>query len=383
MMALKKILYVTDIVGLGGGETSLLNHLDYLDRSKFKPVFLSSKTGMLTAELEKRKIEIFTLNWGQVKRISNHVIYYPFISSLRLAKFLNKCCVDIVVANSFNSMAVIAPAAKLFNIPVVWICHGWWPTGRFTGIFINYFVSKTIAVSDFVKEKLQNQGNVHPSKIVQIPLGIDPAKYDYSRSGSSESIKDEFKLSRDFPIVGMIGRFQKIKGHHVFIKMASEISKTHPNIRYIIIGSEVFGKASETVYGSRIKELIHKLSLEKKVILTGFRDDVAQILSALDVLVVPSEVETFGMVVLEAMASGTPVISCAKGGPTEIIHDGKSGFHIDDQDPIKMAEKVRSLIDNKTVRETMRINAKKTVAQRYQIDDQVAKIEALYTGLLS
>ena len=382
-MQIKKVLYVTDIVGLGGGETSLLNHLDSLNRKEYMPTVLCSKSGMLTDKLLTIGIEVKIIKWRQAKKLAHFFIYYPFISFFKLLKFLYKSCFDIIHVNTFNSIVVIGPAAKLCNTPVVWTCHGWWPTGKITGIFINLFVSKTIAVSNFVKKKLQNPGNVHPSKIIQIPLGIEQARYLNVKPESIDSIKDEFNLPKDIPIVGMIGRYQKLKGHHVFIKMASEINKTHPNVCFMVIGSEVFGKASETAYGNQIKELIHDRALEKKVILTGFRDDIANILGALDVLVVPSEVETFGMVVLEAMASGPPVISCSKGGPTEIIHDGKNGFLIDGQDPVKMAKKVCYLIDNKEIGEKIKISAKQVITQKYLIKDQVSKIEAVYSDLLN
>ena len=379
-MKLINVLYMTDMVGLGGGETSLLYHLSVIDRNKFNPSVLCSKEGMFTDKLINNGIKAKIVEWKQIKKISRHIIYYPFISALKLIVFFAKHRVDIVNANSFNSMAVVAPIAKLYKIPIVWTCHGWWPTSKASGIFINNFVDKVIAVSGFVKSKLLEEGFVNPNKIIQIPLGIDLSKY--SRSSSDGAIRREFHIRKDAPLVGMIGRFQKIKGHHIFVRMAAEIIKTHPDVRFMIIGSGVFEKKSESDYGRKIHAMIMKSGLDEKIVLTGFRYDIPQILKTLDVLVVPSEIETFGLVIIEAMSMGVPVVSCAKGGPEEIIKDGKNGFIIAGQNPKEMAQKVLFLINNFNVRKRMGFNGKKTVTQKYQIKDQVTKIESLYRKLL-
>ena len=128
--------------------------------------------------------------------------------------------------------------------------------------------------------------------------------------------------------------------------------------------------------------MIRQSGIEEKIFLTGFRQDIPQILKSLDVLVVPSEVETFGMVVLEAMAMGVPVVSCAIGGPTEIVEDGENGFIFEKQDSIELAGKVKSILDNPVLKKTLEINGKKTVAQKYQIVDKAQKIEAIYEMLL-
>jgi glycosyltransferase involved in cell wall biosynthesis len=336
---------------------------------------------MFTNRLIYIGIKAKIVKWKQIKKISRHIIYYPFIPALKLIVFFAKHRVDIVNANSFNAMAVVAPIAKLYKIPIIWTCHGWWPTGKASGIFINNFVDKIIAVSGFVKNKLVKEGFVNPNKIIQIPLGINLS--NYSRSSSGEEIRREFRISKDAPLVGMIGRFQKIKGHHIFIKMASEIIKTNPNVCFMIVGSEMFGENEENKYEKEIRELICKSGIEEKFILTGFRQDVPQILKALDVLVVPSEIETFGMVVLEAMAMGVPVVNCARGGPTEIIIDGENGYNVSGQDPIKLGEKVKYLIDHPDIRSAMGIAGEKTVKQKYSIEEQITKIEKIYGHYLS
>ena len=375
----KKVLYITDIVGLGGGEGSLLNHLEHLDKKNY-PILLCPRQGMLTDNLSESGFKTFIVPWKQGKKLSGFVTL-PFSSLLVFVRFLKAKNIHIINANTFNAAVAISLASKLCRIPLVWTCHGWWPYGKMSGTFVNVLIDKVIAVSGFVKDKLLQEGYVKPSKIIQVPLGIDLSKYSNVKSG--EAVKREFRLTKNIPLVGMIGRFQKIKGHHIFVKMAAEIIKTHPNVHFMIVGSEVFGNASESDYGREIHDLIKKNGLDEKIILAGFRQDIPQILKALDVLVVPSEIETFGMVVLEAMAVGVPVVSCAKGGPSEIIKNGENGFSIDEQDPAKLSEKVKYLIDNPDIKKEIGSAGKRTVERNYRIENQVAKTEAIYKKLLN
>jgi len=379
-MVYNRILYISEMAGLGGGETSLLNHLSKLNDEIFYPIVICPKEGKLSDELNKKGIRVEYSAVNPIRRYGKLVIIYPLWQTLKFLYLLRKEKIQLINANGFHAMAVIAPAAKLCGIPLLWTCHGWWPRGRLTGMFINTFVDKVIAVSDFVRNKLETEGYVRPSIIERIPLGIDLAKFRDQKP--SDIIRCEFGLNKNTPLIGMIARFQEIKGHHVFVQMAAEISRTHPNARFMIVGSPVFGKPSETDYYRENQELIYKHSLDEKIILTGFRDDIAQILGALEVLVVPSEFESFGMVVLEAMAMGIPVVSCAKGGPEEIIEDGKNGFLISEQNPIRLAQKVLYLIENPHDKKAMGVAGKKTVSQNYRIEDQVKKIEARYIKLL-
>lgn len=368
------------MAGLGGGETSLLNHLSKLNKEIFYPIVICPKEGELSDELTKKGIRVEYSAVNPIRRYGKLVTIYPLRQTLKFLNLLRKEKIQLINANGFHAMAVIAPAAKLCGIPLLWTCHGWWPTGRLTGMFINIFVDKIIAVSNFVRNKLETEGYVHPSIIERIPLGIDLTKFGDQKP--SDMIRCEFGLNKNTPLIGMIARFQEIKGHHIFVQMAAEICKFHPETRFMMVGAEVFGRASESDYAHKVYEMIRAFRLEANIILTGFRSDIPEILGALDVLVVPSEVETFGMVIFEAMAAGVPVVSCAKGGPEEIIEDSKNGFLILEQNPIRMAQKVLYIVENPHVKKTMGVFGKKTVSRNYRIEDQVKKIESRYIKLL-
>jgi glycosyltransferase involved in cell wall biosynthesis len=377
-----KVLYITDLVGLGGGETSLLNHLDHLDHQRFSPLVLCAKKGALTEALKERGIRTEITLFEKTTRIFGPILRYPLISSLRIASFLKKESIDIVNANTFDAMAVMAPGARFMGVPILWTCHGWWPVGRPSGIFINAFANRVIAVSDFVENKLRKEGHVNPSKIVKIPLGIDPKKY-ISNNASRQALRREFGIPDGMPLIGMIGRFQRIKGHHIFVETAQKVLKIRPDACFLLVGAKAFGSQEESDYYEEVMGMIRGAGLENKIILTGFRQDIPEILGAIDLLLITSETETFGMVVLESMAMGTPVISCAKGGPEEIIDNGRTGVLIKGQDTVELARNVVYLLKNPDIRFKMGAQGREAVSARYDIGHIQKETEALYEKVLS
>ena len=365
---------------MGGGETSLLNHLKHMDRKRFQSLVVLPQSGPLTDPLSDMDIKYRIIPFPILKKVGKFYIRFPLHVTSKLYGLLKKEPFQIVHANGFNATAMAAPAAKLLGIPIICTCHGWWPTGKLTGAFINILVDKVVAVSNFVRSKLVLEGHVNPEKVVHIPLGIDPAEYDDNRARTK--VRHALGFGENVPVVGMIARFQEIKGHHIFVNMANDLIKTYPETQFMIVGSEVFNNSKENEYHRKVEELIDSCNLRKKFLLTGFRSDVSQILKALDVLVVPSEIESFGMVVIEAMAAGVPVVCCAKGGPEDIIQDQFNGFLTNEQNPTTLAEKVSYLLDHPATAKIMGRRAISTVKSRFSLHIVEHMIEGLYSEMI-
>ncbi|MFH1491600.1 MAG: glycosyltransferase family 4 protein [Pseudomonadota bacterium] len=373
-----RILYTTDLTGLGGGETSLLSHLGRLS-SQFTPILLCPGKGMLTNAIGGMGIGMDIISWKNPGRIG-FLPRYPLSAAVKVISCLRGRRIELINAGTFNSLAVVAPAAKILRIPVIWTCHGWWPARKATGGFINLFADKVIAVSQYVRKKLEAEGHVDPGKVVHIPLGIDTTKFTGLQS--REAMRRELGLDMDTPLVGMIARFQRVKGHHVFVRTAAEILKKAPHVRFLIVGSAVFGKRHEQDYEKEIRASISENSLQESIRLVGFRKDIPRILSSLDLLIVPSETETFGMVLLEGLASGVPVITSAKGGPEEIINNAIDGYLLNEQDPVLIAQKALTLIENPVLRARMGRKGRESVLRKYDIGLTVEATESLYRELL-
>jgi len=133
---------------------------------------------------------------------------------------------------------------------------------------------------------------------------------------------------RDFPRdggwrIGMIARISREKGQAEFVRAAAQLNAEMPGARFVICGSPLFAGES---YFNKVRELARGLPVE----FLGWRDDIAAVLSELDLLVVPSKLEGMGRVVVEAYSAGVPVVAFAVGGIPEVVIDGETGFLVQD-----------------------------------------------------
>lgn len=184
-------------------------------------------------------------------------------------------------------------------------------------------VDKVIAVSQAVRRSLTS----FPSeKVTTIYNGIDIEKFITAKSGV---LRKKLAVSEATKIVGMIGRITPIKGQDTFFRSISDISAKVPDIVFIVAGA------------CDDKDYIEKLkNINNKVIFLGMCDNVPEIMKDLDVFVLASLEEPFGLVTVEALAAGIPVVATNTGGTTEIITDEETGLLIPPEDASKMAEAV-------------------------------------------
>lgn len=228
--------------------------------------------------------------------------------------------------------------------------------------------ARVIAVSRTNAEDLVKLG-VTEQKITVVPNGI---KMERFLDGTSVSIE------QNGPIVLYVGRISEDKGIQCLIRAAPSVLKDFPHTRFLIVGED---------YGclGKFRALVNNLGMEKSVIFTGRLTDkrLVSVYRSADVFVLPSELEAFGIVVIEAMASGVPVIVSNCGGMKDIVKDGTNGFLFDVGDARQLAEIIKVLLSNEELRIRLAKNGKKTVRERYTIDKVVDTLEKLYEKTLN
>ncbi len=218
---------------------------------------------------------------------------------------------------------------------------------------------------------------VSSDQMVVIPNGVDlstfsPAKYDRN------SVREEFGIGTEEPLVGSIGRLDQGKGQVELIHAARDVVAEFPDCRFLIVGEETKGEGSE--FSNKIRSHITRSGLEGKVILTGFRPDAPRILRALDVFAFPSYKETFGMSLLEAMAMRVPVVATDSGGVPEILDYGKCGILVSPQAAGPLAAAIKKLLRAPKLAENMAALARTRVEQQYDLQLTLDRIEDLYYG---
>jgi len=242
---------------------------------------------------------------------------------------------DIVILNHIN-FALIGIVIKLFNpkCPVWLIAHGievWRPLSFIKRTFLNRYCDKIICVSNFTKHQMIARHRSDPDKCVvlnnavdpfiKLPEAFDKPEYLLNRYGLGPSNQVIFTLTR-------LASSEQYKGHEQVIKAVASLKQEFANIKYILSGQY------DSVEEIRIRSLIDKYDVRDEVILTGFlnENELTDHFLLADLFVLPSKKEGFGIVFVEALACGLPVICGNADGSTDAIKDGKLGTAINVDD---------------------------------------------------
>lgn len=377
-----KLLVITNTCAVGGAETHLLHLLSNLDKSKyditlvyFTEKFYNSRS--LKNDFEKAGIKTIDLDLKMK--------YCP-IGILKIANLIRCEKPDIVHANLFQAEFLINIALLLLKkfgkiqvekgltFPV--FITTWHNTEEFLG---NRFLARivkfnleradqVIAISDAVADYLSAKTGFPREKITRIHYGFNFTKDRPSYKGPT------FVRERDL-VLGMVARYAPQKGHIYLIEAMPGILKEVPNVKFYLAGSDEKG------IKNRLKDRARELGVEKNIIFADFDPDPVGLMSQFDIFVLPSLWEGFGLVLLEAMSVGRPIVATNVGPIPEIIQDGQNGFLVPPKDLKILAEKIIILLKDKNLREKMG-NAGRERLKEFSIEKMVRETEDVYDNLL-
>jgi len=259
--------------------------------------------------------------------------------------------------------------------------HGWGFHRYRIGIVRTFFIflenltaritDRLIAVSEADINTGLKYGIGRREKYRLIRYGIDRQEFEDVLSNPND-IREEFDIAKDAPLVGMIACFKPQKDHRTFLNACARIIEAVPAAKFLLVG--------DGVLRAQIEVLIVRLGLQDKVILAGWRRDIARIMASLDVLVLSSLYEGLPIVILEAMASGRPVVATDVCGIREIVKDGENGYFVPPGDPEALADKIISLLKNKGLRERMGKRGR-NLSEEFEESFMLQKINKLYLDL--
>jgi len=220
-----------------------------------------------------------------------------------------------------------------------------------------------------------------PKKIVVIPPGVDVSHF---YPIPIDEAKAFIGIESDEQMVLYVGRIEPLKGVDTLIQAMScinfgEINSGKPILLTIIGGDPDVDPEDMSLEMVRLQKLCNDLFLGKMVIFLGKRgqDTLPYYYSAADVCVMPSHYESFGMVALEAMACGTPVVASQVGGLAFLVQDGITGYHVPDDDPSELCGRLKQLLSDHELRRTLGIQAN-SYAQEYAWDKITDQVVMLY-----
>ncbi len=365
---LHKILYLSSSVNLWGARKSLLDILTHLDRKTFSPIVVCSSSGPLTEKLDEIKIPYRIVKmrlWRKGK-------YFPWIphTVIRLAKLIKEERISLVHSNSHSDAPYGILACRFRKIPMISHIRDIIQQDK-TGKYLLKHADRIIAVSSAAADAFKDMKD-RDKKLLVINNSLDMNKFKVT-----EDIRNELNISRDDMVIGIVGQISRLKGHDVFLKAASIVLKKNKNVKFLIVG-EVRRERDKGL----CEELINRLDLRENVIFAGFRNDIANVMSAIDILAFPTLKESFGRSAIEAMAQRKPVVASNVGGVPEIVIDGKTGILVPPENAKELANGLLELINDKEKREDMGNEGLKVVREKFDIRDMMNRIENVYRELL-
>ena len=245
----------------------------------------------------------------------------------------------------------------------------------FNRLMHNHYTDHVVAPSRVIYEHLRSLPGFNSEKVALIPDGVDLLRFSPELSGVS--IRHEFGISEDTPLVVMVARLEAVKGHDVFFAALKRLlSKGNAQkFRALCACDErTPGAFDRTVANARALGLP-----ESFLTMTGFRNDIEKIIAAADVIALPSlGSEGSSRVALEAAAAGVPVVGSSVGCLPEVIENGVTGIIVPPRNSEAMAEAIQSLIENPERARQMGVAARARAEKLYDEQVMVEKLEALY-----
>ena len=226
----------------------------------------------------------------------------------------------VVVSNKWQSHVHGGAAALAEGLPAVWWQHD---IAKRRPRHLAAAAIPAAAIVCTSDHALRAQRALTPDgNLVKVHPGV-PVDEIAARAGTGAAVRRSLGWEAG-PIVGIVGRVERVKRQHVFLEAAALVARRRPDARFLVVGGPPLTK--ESSYPEQVRRLAAELGIADRVGFTGHQDDVPPWIDAMDVVVSTTDGEAFGLVVAEAMALGTPVVAAAVGGPTEIVEDGESGL---------------------------------------------------------
>lgn len=228
--------------------------------------------------------------------------------------------------------------------------------------------SALVAVSEDTRLAYERQG--YPRRIEVVYNGVDG-----EFAGAGDRVREEFGVPNGAPLVGEIGRLCDVKGQRELIAALADV----PDVRAMLVGADL---EQDGAFQVELERRAADLGVRDRVVFAGRRDDVPDVLAALDVVVLPSLTEGLPLVVLEAMAARRPVVATSVGGTPELVVDGETGLLVPPRDAGALADALRRLTGDRALRERMGEAGYRRVRERFSADATTGRILEIYEEAL-
>jgi len=396
-----KVLFVEASSGqvVGGSLTGMLQLIQGLDRSRYTPALVLYEEKPVVQSLAAQGVHVRIFSKRRLPRdhsLQDRAVYrrakgYPGVTfllwnvratltflfetlpaALRLSRIFREEAPDLIhVCNGFRGNLDAIVAARMCGIPCVVHCKGF-DKHTYIERFFASGVAAAICMTMAIEQHCRDQG-VRPPEYNVVYDGLDLDSFRPTRD--RDDVREELGIESDAPVVGVVGNIQAWKGQKILLESMVELRRTHPNAIALIVGG---AHRSGRAYADELRQFVASHGIERNVIFTGARDDVGDVMNAMDVVVHTSvRGEPFGRVIIEGMCVGRPVVATRAGGVPEFVADGRNGLLVPAGDPAALTAVLRRLFDDADLRERLSRGALESVRD-FAVEYHVAEMARIY-----
>lgn len=375
----KKILFLDHTPFIGGAQLCLINHLKTINKDVFNVFACCSENAGeigLVGYFNKLKIKYYFVRFEHLKSYNPAVLLRLIKTVCGIIKIINKEKIDLIFANTVRAIAAGSTASLITNSKIVWFIHDYtFPRNLFR---ILKFIPKKIFYNS--KSTANYYSSVIDEKNKVIYIGNDFYKNKITEKQIKQK-REGWKVDNNTIVIGYVGRLVEDKGAHILINAVNFlIKKGIKNIKCIIVGT---GKGQKENNEQKLTKLAKELNLLNYVVFAGYQKNIQLYISSFDVLCFTSiKKEAFGIVIIESMMCGIPVISTDIAGPNEIIKNEATGLLVEPNNAKALSDAVERLIFNKRLKERMANNAYKYVMEHHTSEKFTKDLEAEYLDVL-
>ena len=367
---MRRVLLLIKGLGRGGAEQLLANAAPHLDRSRFRyeVAYLLPWKDALVGELEGAGLRVHCLHGARGPGWIH-----------RLGALVRDGGFDVVHAHS--PLAAIGARIRLAGARgprLVYTEHNVWERyhrATYWGNVATYHRNDyVIAVSQHVSHSIRYPA---PARALPMPpvetryQGIDPEAV--SSRGSTDGVREELGIAQDAPVVGMVANFKPGKGHDGLVDASVLVRRSVPDARFVLVGRGPFEPD--------VRRRARELGVDSSFVFAGYREDARRVMTAFDVLAVPSVYDGLSIALLEAMDLGVPPVLTRVGGNPEAVADGEHGLVVPPGDPEALSGGIVALLRDAGLRARLGRAARLRAAD-FDIRAAVRRTEEVYEELL-
>ncbi len=366
----KTVLLITHESRIGGGEINLLALASGLDRKKYHPVIVTGGPGPLADMAKKKGLDLEYVSLKRMTRPLTTGLLNAITNAIKLHRLARKYNAVILHSNTTRASASAAIAGVFGRRRIVFDERNLLEKGMVDiDARIMFLADAVICHARAVAQRFGTS-----KKVKIIPNGVDFHRFKPSKP--DRNLKNRLKIDDAAAVAGIVGRITPGKGQDDFIKAAETVSRAMPSARFIIVGTAVSG--TEQAFYRQLKDDVNAAGLRDAVRFTGFTDDVVAYYNIMDVVVLPSVIDSFGTVCIEAAACEKPVIAYDHGGVPEVVEHSRTGMIVPPGDVKTMADELLRLMNDPLRIRKMGKLARQKVINRYSIDSIVKQVTAVY-----